>query len=438
MMSPEENARLCDIEPGAAMHEAFKRYWLPFGLSSDVAEADSDPVRVTMLGEDYVMFRDTAGQVAVMREQCCHRGASLCLGRVEHGGIRCIYHGWKFAADGAILEMPNCEDERFLTRYRQPAYPVREAGGMIWAYLGPKEKEPPLPRYPFFEVPTTHVNVNVPVFDANYMQVMEGGLDSSHLGVLHSDVMKNFAGGGATATGLRDNANLFLGQLAPRLEVQEEEFGIRYAAIRDTVGPDGTLQSVARVTAFALPSVCFLGPDNAMLLAAPVNNGRTHFYHIFWRWDSPYTPDMLAERKRMNGLDDRGVKWFGLGRQYHDLPGVASRANNWLQDRQAMREGRSFTGIVNFVPEDAAVTASAGPIYDRRYENLVPADLGLARVRRVLLDNARRIAAGEEARGLNPSPLPRPAVGVITPDQPWQALPYRKMAAGQEFSVVDD
>jgi phthalate 4,5-dioxygenase len=426
MLPTDQNMLLCDIEPGAIMHAAFKRYWLPVGLSSDLPEPDSDPRRVTLLGEDYVLFRDTDGRAALMRERCCHRGASLMLGRVEEGGIRCIYHGWKFSADGTILDMPNCQDEKFKTRYRQPSFPVREAGTIIWAYVGPAEHEPPFPDYPFFEVPDSHVNADIPVFGGNYMQVMEGGLDSSHLGVLHSDVLGRAYGGGDSTLN-KNVAGLLVGQLAPYFEVEDTDYGCRMAAIRDVVGDDGTVQSVARVTAFQLPSTCYIAPDNTMLFAVPVNNGVTHFYHVGWKWDAPYTAEETHGRRAMFNLGDRGMNEFGLDRDRFGKPGTATRENNWLQDREAMHAGKSFTGIVNFVPEDATVTASPGPIFDRRNENLVPADIGLGRVRRVLLDNAQRIEAGEAARGLVPQSPPRPAMGVLRADRKWQDIPYRSI-----------
>jgi phthalate 4,5-dioxygenase len=427
MLSTDENMLLCNIEPGAPMHEAFKRYWLPVGLSSDLPEPDSDPRRVTLLGEDYVLFRDSEGTAALMRERCCHRGASLMLGRVEEGGIRCIYHGWKFSADGTILDMPNCQDEKFKTRYRQPSFPVREAGTIIWAYVGPAEHKPPFPDYPFFEVPDSHVNIDIPVFGGNYMQVMEGGLDSSHLGILHADTMGRAASEGSDMANISAVAGVLVKQRAPYFEVEETDYGCRMVAVRDIAAPDGTVQSVARVTAFQLPAVCYIAPDNTMLFAAPVNNGVTHFYHIAWKWDAPYTPAESLARRAVGNLTERGMIQFGMSRDRFGKPGTAMRENNWLQDRDAMRAGTSFTGLVNFIPEDAAVTASAGPIYDRRDENLVPADIGLGRVRRVLSDNARRIQAGEPARGLVPETAPRPAMGVIGPDRRWQDIPYRSV-----------
>jgi phthalate 4,5-dioxygenase len=428
MLGRGDNEALCGVEPGTIMHNAFKRYWVPAGLSSDLVGPDCDPMRTTMLSEDYVMFRDSAGKVALMRERCCHRGASLMLGRVEDGGIRCIYHGWKFAANGAILDMPNCQDEKFKTRYRQPAYPVREVGGIIWTYLGPAELEPPFPDLPFADLPADYLCLDVPVFKANYMQVMEGGLDSSHLGVLHADVLGTAARGDTSAQVVEGAANLLLNAKAPRVDMEETDFGLRYAAIREEVGINGAIRSIARVTAFALPACCFIPPDNIMLFALPVTSELTHFYHIHWKYDGAWTQQELQERRSSRGLDDRGMQWFGLGRAFYNKPGTASRENNFLQDRKRMRAGETFSGLVNFIPEDAAVTSSAGDIYDRTEENLVPADAALARVRRVILDNARGIEEGREPIGLDPKTAPRPAMGEIDDTSRWQDIPYRQGA----------
>ncbi|MCP3732124.1 Rieske 2Fe-2S domain-containing protein [Sphingomonas sp. MG17] len=396
---------LCDIEPGAPMHDTVKRYWLPCGLSSDLPEPDSDPKPITLLGQDYVMFRNTVGQVAVMREQCCHRGASLLLGRVEDGGIRCIYHGWKFAPDGTVLEMLNCRNpERFTDKYRQPAFPVREAGGMIWVYLGPAEHEPPFLHWSFFDVPESHVYIGAPMFEANFIQVIESGLDSSHLAILHQAF-------GSAAVG-RD--------LAPRFEAEETEYGCRYAAIRDVRGADGKMHEVARVTNFQFPSVCAVPGGGGLLYAVPIDNSRTIFYHIFWSMEAPVDK---AQRDAFFGLDEYGAKTFGLGREHHGKPGTAMRENNFLQDREAMRRRETFSGLYPVIGEDAAVTASMLRLDAREYESLVPSDIGIVRMRRAMIANCEGVMAGQPARGLGPEMVLGQAQGVIGPDMRWQDLP---------------
>src|SRR5579859_284587 len=140
MLSREDNELMCRVGPGTAMGAAFRRYWIPALQTSDIPEADGAPVLVELLGERLVAFRDTDGNVGLLEEACCHRSASLMLGRVEQCGIRCVYHGWKFAVDGKVLETPNVADPKFKTRFKAKAYPVEEAGGLVWAYLGPADK----------------------------------------------------------------------------------------------------------------------------------------------------------------------------------------------------------------------------------------------------------------------------------------------------------
>jgi phthalate 4,5-dioxygenase oxygenase subunit len=232
MVTAAENERLTRVGPGTPMGEMFRRYWLPVATSAQLPEPDGDPLRLRLLGEDFVAFRDTSGRVGLLDELCMHRRVSLALGRVENGGIRCLYHGWKFGADGTVQETPNFCDPAFRARLRAPAYPVREAGGLIWAYLGPKEMEPPFRRHRFMEGPDAN-RVAVRIDGrANWLQLYEGGSDSSHVGVLHADHVKVNA-----AAKLSENESIDLGVMAsednaPDLDVVDSEWGYFYAAKR--------------------------------------------------------------------------------------------------------------------------------------------------------------------------------------------------------------
>jgi len=140
MLTAEENEALCRVGPGTPMGKVLRRYWTPAFQAADLPGPDCPPVRVTVLGENFVAFRDSGGRLGFLDELCCHRGASLVLGRVEEGGIRCLYHGWKYAADGTILETPNLAAPAFRERVRHGAYPVREAGGLGWVYLAARHR----------------------------------------------------------------------------------------------------------------------------------------------------------------------------------------------------------------------------------------------------------------------------------------------------------
>jgi len=188
MISAEENELLTRVGPGTPMGRMMRRYWMPVCTSAQLPTPDCPPLRVRLLGENFVAFRDSSGRVGMLDEYCLHRRASLVLGRVEDNGIRCLYHGWKFGVDGAVQDTPNHCDDRFKASIKAPAYPTREAGGLIWAYIGEKEQEPAFQTYEFFSGPDENrcvFRVNTP---ANYLQLYEGGTDSSHVGILHCNL----------------------------------------------------------------------------------------------------------------------------------------------------------------------------------------------------------------------------------------------------------
>src|SRR5207248_10812408 len=147
------NELICRVGPGTPMGAILREYWMPALLSDEVV-IDGDPLRLKLLGEDLIAFRDTDGRVGMLGVHCPHRGASLFFGRNEEGGLRCVYHGWKFDVSGNCLDMPNEPSESsFKNRVHQTPYPCREAGGMIWTYMGPLTEPPPLPELEFTLVP---------------------------------------------------------------------------------------------------------------------------------------------------------------------------------------------------------------------------------------------------------------------------------------------
>src|SRR5438270_9624939 len=184
MLSAEQNELITRVGAGTPMGELLRRYWLPAVMSSEVPEPDGAPVRVKLLGESLVAFRDTSGRVGLIDEYCPHRGASLWLARNEECGLRCIYHGWKFNADGECLEQMN-EPVSFAQKISTPAYPTVEAGDVVWAYMGPRELMPPPPHFEWTQVPATHRHVSQVVQEWNWGQALEGGIDPSHVPILH-------------------------------------------------------------------------------------------------------------------------------------------------------------------------------------------------------------------------------------------------------------
>lgn len=210
------------------MGKLMRRYWHPVATSDQLAARDAAPLRAKLLGKRFVLFRDSDGCVGMLDEICMHRGASLAIGRVEEGGIRCLYHGWKFAVDGTVLETPNCD---LTKRKKAPAYPVVEQGGLIWAYIGAAEQKPPFRTFASDMSADAHravVRINV---KANYLQLWEGGLDSSHVSVLHTNQARP---SWAAATGVKLDVPVYteMNDTAPHFDVEDTWFGYHYSATR--------------------------------------------------------------------------------------------------------------------------------------------------------------------------------------------------------------
>ena len=214
MLKPEENERLTRIGPGTPAGDLFRRYWQPVALSSELPEADGAPIRVRLLGEDLIAFRDTNGDIGLVDAFCPHRRAPMFFGRNEECGLRCVYHGWKFDKDGTCVDMPSePPDSLFKTKVTIAAYPTFEAGDVIWAYLGAPADMPPKPDFEWMRAPATHRIVSKTYEAANYLQGLEGGLDTSHSSFAHNERL-----GDRNWIRNRDGA--------PRLDVERTDYGI--------------------------------------------------------------------------------------------------------------------------------------------------------------------------------------------------------------------
>jgi len=410
------------------MGTAMRRFWLPALLSEELRHPDCDPRRVRLLGEDFVAFRDSDGKVGILDEYCCHRSASLTLGRVEEGGIRCIYHGWKFAADGTVMDTPNVADPRFKERFKARAYPVREAGGLVWVYLGPAALMPEFPKWPCFEVPASHRLPVYAVVSCSFVQVIEGLVDSSHLTVLHTSPLKTTDG---SELDFAKKTTHMQRDAAPRIEAEETDFGFHYVAMRPvSEAPDDGV--VARVAAFVPP--CFLLNPNGDLFFAvvPVNDHRCLFFHVWWDAEKKIGEEPLkSEQLEFVGLDQPTLAAYGLTLKTCDTPAAASAANGYLQDREAQRRGH-FTGLPSFTQEDAAVSMSGGTIRDRSKEILSTADVALPKLYRALLTCARQASAGRDPLGLDADTARIVgASGKIAPGVHWRSLvPQHRVVGG--------
>jgi phthalate 4,5-dioxygenase len=425
MLSAEENRRLTRVGSGTPMGEVMRRYWLPALLSSELLP-DGDPRRVSLLGERLVAFRDTEGRVGVLDENCPHRGASLALGINAGCGLRCLYHGWKVGYDGRIQETPSePETSTFRQRIRHVAYPVREAAGIVWAYLGPLDRQPELPSFEWTALDPSHVCVQKVVQDCNWAQSVEGAIDSAHIGYLHSDVYG--VPDGVDIPGVRDAVSGFPGRTAdgrPRLEIDNTDYGFVYAAVR-TPREDSALQRHVRISHFVAP---FYGQfpgndlyddDHGNLQAfVPMNDHETMQYYILYDRTGPLTEPIRAELAEVDeamGIDA-------------DCRRRANRGNNWLQDREMMRRGESGTGLGTVADEDMAIQESMGPIYDRTREHLGTSDVAVIRMRRIMLAAARQL----EENGAEPPGVAHGrgltairSVDRLAPiEEPWQTYAF--------------
>ncbi len=398
-----DNDFLCRVGPGTPMGEALSRYWWPVGVDADFAIPDSDPRHVRLLGRDFVAFRDTNGVLGLLDENCCHRGSSLALGRVEDCGIRCLYHGWKFGVDGTIQETPNMPDGRFKERVKQPSYPIRSAGGLIWVYVGRPDTQPPFPQYAFMDETTPDKQPIRYLIDCNYVQVMDGNLDTSHAFVLHTDLVKQWSRNTSSEGTLERNFNPE--QTVPRLEFLSTDFGFYYAGIRTGGGvPEGKRH--LRITAFVVPHMALIpGETGRPLLWAPIDDEHT--------WLFLANVDAEGMRKANIGFPADLVDPDGHVRM--------NRANNYGQQRETMR-GASFSGLRTTLAEDAAMQVSMGPLYDHSREVVVPADRAVLKARRLLIESALRVQAGEEPLRCDPAGMSsiRAVEALADISRPWQ------------------
>ncbi|MBV9601590.1 MAG: Rieske 2Fe-2S domain-containing protein [Chloroflexi bacterium] len=383
MLSREENELLTRVGPGTPMGQLMRCFWQPFALSSELPHADSDPIRVKLLGEELVAFRDTRGQVGLIQNNCPHRGASLFFGRNEEAGLRCVYHGWKFDVDGTCVDMPNEPAESdFRNKVTAATYPTVDRGGVVWAYLGPwSAKRPAPPELEWTHVPESHRIVTKRVQFCNYLQNVEGEVDSSHVSFLHS---RNSA---ADSAGIRSDdlrttlPNYMARDRAPRFFVLPTEYGVLIGARRDAESDS----YYWRITQFLMPSYTMIpsptGAPVSFTGATPMDDQHMMGFTATWHPDRPLT---AAERAQIES-------WTGVHTEVDPktFKPLRNRDNDYLIDRSVQRSGESYTGIRGIREEDLAVQESMGDVCDRTTEHLGSADLAVIAMRRRLLEAVR-------------------------------------------------
>ncbi|HEY7992022.1 MAG TPA: Rieske 2Fe-2S domain-containing protein [Stellaceae bacterium] len=424
MMTRQENETLCRVGPDTPMGRTMRRYWHPIATSAQLPSPDCAPLRTKLLGENFVVFRDSDGKVGVLDEGCPHRGVSLALGRVEEGGLRCLYHGWKFNVEGKLLETPNHPDPRICDVIKAKAYPVREVSGLIWAYIGDAAKEPPFRRYAFDEVPASNRVIHRIDVQANYLQLAEGGVDSSHVGILHTNQVRPSwrAMRQSSDQGVLDAA--VMEDNAPSLEIEDTPFGYHYAAIRQSMAGGGKRN--VRVTPFILPTLRVIPATFYYfnVFETPMDDVSTATY-IVTHSDRPLVDEEIT---KVVGLDD--TRFYSRS----ECAFTATWAERLGQDRASMNQ--SWTGLWGIQREDAVMALAAGPILDRTKEHLVAADQAVVRLRRRLMDAVKLVESGHAPPGVNLTDLTKVLARDqdVAADVPWQDLAreHQEFAAAAE------
>ncbi len=373
MTSPSESEFLTRVGPGTPIGELMRHYWLPALKSSELI-ADGDPVRLMLLGEKLVAFRDTAGKVGVLDQRCPHRCASLFLGRNEQGGLRCVYHGWKFAVDGKCLDMPNLPPrQQFMDKVQAKAYRTAERNGIVYVFMGAAEKAPPLPNIIASQIPEDQANITFVMRECNWLQALEGDIDTSHLDFLHfgSMGMSDYSPSDPTRFGVihRD----------PEYMVDDTELGTFYGAYR----PAENGQTYWRIAHFMFPCwtlAPFVAFEHYRVARAWVPLDDTHL--MFVMIGPKDGPGAVVQREH---LLPNTTDWLGRFRS------SLNSGNDYMLDREAQRT-RSFTGIEGVHYQDQAVTESMGPITDHSWEHLAASDRMLTSVRRRILAAAKDLA----------------------------------------------
>ncbi|HEV7907179.1 MAG TPA: Rieske 2Fe-2S domain-containing protein [Pseudonocardiaceae bacterium] len=392
MLTQEMNERLVRTGPGTEMGNLLRRYWIPALLAEELPEPDCAPVRVQLMGERLIAFRDSLGRVGLLDEMCSHRTASLFFARNEECGLRCAYHGWKYDIHGNCVDMPSePEGSKFQERIKHPAYPCVERGGVVWTYMGPKELQPEVPELEWAMLPDSQVFVSKRLQETNYLQAMEGGIDSSHVSFAHRFNMDDDPMHAGTA-----GLEYLKADTRPKFEVVESDGGLLIGARRNV--DDETYYW--RITQWIMPWYTIIPPfgtHNPLGAHAwvPIDD------ETCWAWSINYHPardlreDELESMRRGDGIHAKYIPGT-----YRTL---ANAGNDYLIDRQAQREKRSFSGVEGIAAQDFSLQESMGAITDRTKERLGTSDAAIILARRRLLAAAERLGQNAELPGVDPA-----------------------------------
>ncbi len=425
MISSDQNDFLTQTGPETAMGNLFRRYWIPAMLASELPGPDCAPVRVSLLSEKLIAFRDTSGRIGLMDEFCAHRRVSLWFGRNEENGLRCAYHGWKYDVNGQCVEVPS-EREDFCKRVKVKSYPVEEKAGVIWAYMGPLEEKPPLPSFEWIDLPASHCFLSKRWQESNYLQAMEGGIDSAHVSFLHSgDVVRDPLHKGTAGA-------KYAASTKTEFDVMDSIGGLAIGAKR----PAETGHHYWRLSQWMMPWYTLIPPYKGNALNGhawvPMDD------HNCMAWTMTFHPT--------RPLTEEEVTLMETGHGVHPIlipdgsfRPVANRDNDYLMDREAQKAKIVYSGIKGIAIQDSSLQESMGPVCDRSQEHLVSTDKAIVMARAKLRKAALEVQQGGKAPALDPQgQRVRSASFILPVDGPFRetALEAQQVRVGEPFVAV--
>jgi phthalate 4,5-dioxygenase oxygenase subunit len=388
MLSQEENELLTRVGAGTPMGALMRRYWVPALFSNQIEKPDCPPVRVRLLSENLVAFRDSDGRPGLIDERCPHRTASLFFGRNEECGLRCVYHGWKFDVEGKCVDLPSePPGSNFQDKISITAYPCYEQGGIVWTYMGPADLKPEFPALEWTLVPESSRLASRHLQECNWLQGLEGGFDTSHLAFLHKGSSQAPRG------------------VPSRYEVIPKDFGFVVGTGRGQT--DGEIMWTANVMAMPFHKIIATEPFGAHCWV-PVDDHHTMLYSVDFRPDQPLTDDDLELSRHFRHIHSEMI------------PGtdhtVANKANNYLIDREVQASGASYTGMWGLSVQDCAVQESMGPVANRTFEHLGVSDTAIIQIRRLLLKAVKDLQDGGTPPGMKADSYRVRSARFLTPD----------------------
>jgi phthalate 4,5-dioxygenase oxygenase subunit len=423
MLTQEQNELIQMTGPGTKMGDVMRRYWTPALLSWELPEPDCSPVRVKLLGEELIAFKDTDGKIGLVDNYCPHRRASLFFGRNEECGLRCVYHGWKFDVDGNCVDMPSEPAEsNFKDKVKVTAYPCLDMGGVVWTYMGPPEKQPQPPMFEWTQVAETHRSVTKVLQESNWSQALEGGIDSIHASWLHNN-------------DLSDKVKLESRSPSSSIEVELTDYGYNYGSVRPLSQDEGNF---VRAYHYIMPytqirpnQVRSESPSISGHMWVPMDNENCMVFN--WTYTLGQAPMTEKQKTRSEGVDGF-YKWVDATKGFRS---ILNMDNDYGIDREVQRT-KTFTGIEGATNlQDRAIQESMGFLYDRTKEHLATTDRAIIMARQLLVQAARTVEDGGTPPGVAPTYYGIRAIEKVLPsDVRWQDALHDEIFEGEGYSPV--